>query len=204
MEGVLSDSSVSKLKATFGYVLLGLVMTAVSNFMLMPYASMFTLWPVVGVFVALVINTITLALFKNVPLFMSFTSLMGVLLVPLIAKFVAAGALFVVAQAIVGTFVFVASIGLYAITTKRNFLNFGTILTSLLLVLIVLMISNIFIGSSILSLGISYVAIVLFGVFLVFDIQSVIRTNVTPIEGAVGIYLDIINIFVHLLNILYD
>ncbi|EOX5808881.1 Bax inhibitor-1 family protein, partial [Campylobacter jejuni] len=43
----------------------------------------------------------------------------------------------------------------------------------------------------------------LFSFYILYDTQNIIRGNYeTPIEGAVALYLDFVNLFVSLLNIL--
>jgi uncharacterized protein cj0236c len=47
------------------------------------------------------------------------------------------------------------------------------------------------------------VGAVLFSAYILYDTQNIIRGNYeTPIEGAVALYLDFVNLFVSLLQIL--
>ena len=49
---------------------------------------------------------------------------------------------------------------------------------------------------------ISSIAVVLFSFYIIVDTQEVLYTDIEPIDAAMNIYLDILNIFVSLLNIL--
>ena len=60
-----------------------------------------------------------------------------------------------------------------------------------------------FFHSPVLQLGIASVGAVLFSAYILYDTQNIIRGNYeTPIEGAVALYLDFVNLFVSLLQIL--
>ena len=68
---------------------------------------------------------------------------------------------------------------------------------------IVAAIINIFFHSPVLQLAIASVGAVLFSAYILYDTQNIIRGNYeTPIEGAVALYLDFVNLFVSLLQIL--
>ena len=64
------------------------------------------------------------------------------------------------------------------------------------------MILNIFFGNSIFSLIISSITVVLFSFYIIVHTQEVLYTDIEPLDAAMNIYLDILNIFVSLLNIL--
>ena len=79
----------------------------------------------------------------------------------------------------------------------------GKMLFITLIVLLVAAIINIFFYSPILQLAIASVGAVLFSAYILYDTQNIIRGNYeTPIEGAVALYLDFVNLFVSLLQIL--
>ena len=64
-------------------------------------------------------------------------------------------------------------------------------------------ISNIFIGSSVLQLGIAMAGALVFSAFILYDTQQIIKGNYsTPVEAAIALYLDFLNLFISLLQIL--
>lgn len=199
----LDNNVVAKLKATFGYVLLGVLFAGLANFLMLPFAGYLVesglYW---GVIIAEFAVIFAFFKWKNLGMLLLFTGLTGASLAPIIELYLAKDMGYVIVQALLGTSVMVGGIALYAITTKRDFYRIGPMLFWALVALLVVMVLNIFIGSSILSLSISYIAVLLFSVFLIHDIQETMYTDIEPLDAALGIYLDILNMFVHLLNIL--
>ncbi len=87
--------------------------------------------------------------------------------------------------------------------TKKDFTVMGKALFIVLIVIVAASLLNLFFQSSIVNLAISAVAAILFSFYILYDTQNIIRGNYeTPIEGAVALYLDFVNLFVSLLNIL--
>ena len=87
--------------------------------------------------------------------------------------------------------------------TKRDFTTWGKMLFITLIVLLVAMLLNLFFKSPIFQVALSCVSAVLFSAYILYDTQNIIRGNYeTPIEGAVDLYLDFLNLFVSLLRIL--
>jgi modulator of FtsH protease len=79
----------------------------------------------------------------------------------------------------------------------------GKMLFIALIIIIVGSISNIFIGSSILQLGIAMAGALVFSAFILYDTQQIIKGNYsTPIEASIALYLDFLNLFISLLQIL--
>ncbi|HEY0115540.1 MAG TPA: Bax inhibitor-1/YccA family protein [Allosphingosinicella sp.] len=102
------------------------------------------------------------------------------------------------------------SLSLYGYTTKRNLNAMGTFLIMGLVGLIVLMIANMFIASSTLSLVIAAVGVLIFAGLTAYDTQKikeiyyhVAGTDMlgkSAILGALTLYLDFINMFQFLLS----
>jgi FtsH-binding integral membrane protein len=87
--------------------------------------------------------------------------------------------------------------------TKRDFSSIGGFLFGSVLALIVLSLSNIFLQLPALSIGLSIAAIAIFSMFMVFDVQRVVRGGETNyVMAATSIYLNIYNIFSALLQLL--
>ena len=95
--------------------------------------------------------------------------------------------------------------GTYGATTKRDLSGLGSILGIGLIALIVASLVGLFIGSSGFQLLLAMGAAVLFTGFLVFDLNRVANaqgiTQGQTILLAVGVYLDIFNLFLALLRI---
>ncbi|TKX29154.1 Bax inhibitor-1/YccA family protein [Campylobacter estrildidarum] len=140
----------------------------------------------------------------NLILLFGFTFCSGLTLTPLIISVLAlpAGGV-IVAQAFALTTVAFVGLSVFAMNTKRDFTMMGKALFIVLLVVVAASILNIFMASGLLNLIISAVTAILFSFFILYDTQNIIRGNYeTPIEGAVALYLDFVNLFTSLLNIL--
>lgn len=101
---------------------------------------------------------------------------------------------------------------LYGYTTKRDLSGLGAYLFAALIALLVVMIASIFIASTGLQIVISLAGILLFTVLIAFDTQMIKgqynphataeeRSKVTT-WGAISLYLDFLNMFLFILNIL--
>ena len=95
--------------------------------------------------------------------------------------------------------------------TNLDLNKISTYLLMALLAIIICSIVNLFIGNSTFDLIISIIALLVFFGFTAYDIQKVkILSNmgmdheVVAINGAFELYLDFINIFLHLLSIIGD
>ncbi|EAH6404957.1 Bax inhibitor-1/YccA family protein [Campylobacter coli] len=140
----------------------------------------------------------------NLILLFGFTFCSGLTLTPLLISVLAlpAGGV-IIAQAFALTTVAFAALSIFAMNTKKDFTLMGKALFIVLIVVVAASLLNIFFQSSLLNLAISAVAAILFSFYILYDTQNIIRGNYeTPIEGAVALYLDFVNLFVSLLNIL--
>ncbi|ECT4085196.1 TPA: Bax inhibitor-1/YccA family protein [Campylobacter jejuni] len=140
----------------------------------------------------------------NLVLLFGFTFCSGLTLTPLLISVLAlpAGGI-IIAQAFALTTVAFAGLSVLAMNTKKDFTVMGKALFIVLIVIVAASLLNLFFQSSIVNLAISAVAAILFSFYILYDTQNIIRGNYeTPIEGAVALYLDFVNLFVSLLNIL--
>ncbi|EKF0805346.1 Bax inhibitor-1/YccA family protein [Campylobacter jejuni] len=140
----------------------------------------------------------------NLVLLFGFTFCSGLTLTPLLISVLAlpAGGI-IIAQAFALTTVAFAGLSVFAMNTKKDFTVMGKALFIVLIVIVAASLLNLFFQSSIVNLTISAVAAILFSFYILYDTQNIIRGNYeTPIEGAVALYLDFVNLFVSLLNIL--
>ncbi|MGG7048455.1 MULTISPECIES: Bax inhibitor-1/YccA family protein [unclassified Campylobacter] len=140
----------------------------------------------------------------NLVLLFAFTFVSGLTLTPLLSAILSmpSGAS-IVAQAFTLTAVAFGGLSIFAMNTKRDFTTMGKMLFIALIVVIVASIINIFMHSPIMQLAISSVAAILFSAYILYDTQNIIRGNYeTPVEGAIALYLDFVNLFTSLLQIL--
>ena len=102
----------------------------------------------------------------------------------------------------------VTGLTLYAIFTKTDFTTMGGILTVLLIGLIAGSILGIFIRNRVFHTILAVAGVIIFGIYLVYDTQLVIGKNSRAyaiddyIFAALNLYIDIIQIFLYLLQIL--
>ncbi len=139
----------------------------------------------------------------NLILLFAFTFLTGFTLAPTLAIYIAANMGYVIGEAFGLTAVAFFALTIFAMNTKRDFTTMGKMLFIALIVMIVAGIANIFLHLPMLQLAIAAVGAVLFSLFILFDTQNIIRGNVSSeIEAAVALYLDFLNLFISLLQIL--
>lgn len=141
----------------------------------------------------------------NMALLYAFAFVSGATIGPIIAAYLSAGAGGVVLQAVAVTGVMTVGLSAYALTTKRDLAGLRMYLVVAVLGLLAAMIVNIFIGGSVLSGVISWVGALIFSALLVVDVN---RAKYAPdtmgnaVVLTLGIYLDIVNLFLFILRIL--
>ena len=140
----------------------------------------------------------------NMVLLFGFTFLSGLTLAPLLSSILGiAGGASIVANAFILTTVAFGGLSVFAMNTKRDFSGMGKMLFITLIVVVVAGLINIFFHSPILQLAIASISSILFSAFILYDTQNIIKgAYETPIEGAIALYLDFLNLFVSLLQIL--
>ena len=108
-----------------------------------------------------------------------------------------------VGYAAVGTGVILFAMGAVATTTKRDFSFMGKFLFVGMIALLVAMIANMFLQIPALALTISTLVIVVFSLFLLYDLNRIIRGGETNyIMATTGVYMSLWNIFANLLYLL--
>jgi modulator of FtsH protease len=140
----------------------------------------------------------------NLVLLFGFTFVSGLTLAPLLTTILGmAGGASIVANAFMLTTVAFGGLSVFAMNTKKDFSAMGKMLFITLIVIVVASLINIFLGSPIMQLVIASISAILFSAFILYDTQNIIRgAYETPIEGAIALYLDFLNLFVALLQIL--
>ena len=103
------------------------------------------------------------------------------------------------------------SMTIYGLVTKRDLTRWGAQATSALIALIVAMLVNFFLRSSVVAFVFSVIAVIIFTVLTAYDTQNLkkiynqygnqIPENGLAVYGALQLYLDFVNLFVQLLSI---
>ena len=161
----------------------------------------------IGIFIAEIAALIALMFMKktsglNVFLLFVFTFLTGVALVPLLGFVMAKSGVAAVAQAFGMTTIVFGAMSIFAIKTKSDLANMGKMLFISLIVVVICSLINLFLGSPMLQVAISGAAVILFSLFVAYDTQNIVRgLYESPIQAAISLYLDFLNIFVSLLQL---
>ncbi len=134
----------------------------------------------------------------------AFTGLMGASLGPMLNHYAAMpGGASLIMQALGGTALIFFALSGYALTSKKDFSFMGGFLMVGLIVAIIASIANIFFAIPALSLAVSAAIIMIMSGLILFDTSRIIHGGETNyIRATVSLYLNIYNIFVHLLHLL--
>jgi len=133
-----------------------------------------------------------------------FTGCMGMALGPILSHYLAlSNGTEIVMQALGGTALIFFGLSAYALTTKKDFSFLNGFLFVGMMVVVVAMIANIFLAIPAMSLAISAAVVMLMSGFILFDTSRIINGGETNyIRATVSLYLNIYNIFIHLLALL--
>ena len=190
------SANFSKLTVTYQYVFKGLIFATLGVFLALPYIEIVKdyFWLIIILEIG---SIIWLAFNKNELLYYLFTFLTGLTLALLIDSSTTNA----LVSALASTTLIVGGLTFYASTTKHNYLNIGIILFYVLLGLVVAIVVNIFLQSSLLATSLSAITVLLFSVYIIYDTQQVLYTDISPLEGAINLYLDILNMFTSILRL---
>ena len=107
-----------------------------------------------------------------------------------------------------------AGLSLYGYTTKKDLSGFGTFLIMGLVGILIAMLINLFVGSTVLQLAISVLGVLIFAGLTAYDTQMLKNQYAqlrgteflgkAVVMGALSLYLDFINMFQFLLSFLGD
>jgi len=136
----------------------------------------------------------------------AFTFISGITLYPVVSHYASTAGANVVIMAFASTTVVFSGIAIYAAKSKRNFSFLGGFLLAALLALVAISIFNIFFPLSTTGmLAYSFIGVVVFSGYVLFDISQMKHYGVRPEEVplmALSLYLDFINLFLSILRIL--
>ncbi|MBN6741429.1 Bax inhibitor-1/YccA family protein [Acidithiobacillus sp. MC6.1] len=139
-----------------------------------------------------------------VPLVFLFAAGMGMMMGPAIAMYLRMpGGPAIVAEALGTTAALFVGLSVYGMTTRRNFSHMGGLLMTGLIVAIVVSLANMFLFHlPVLQLAIAGVLVLVFSGLIIIDTQRMVNGGIQePVLLVVGLYLDIINLFMALLEI---
>jgi len=206
--GSKSDGKlVSFVKETYKLFAASMLAGAAGAYVSIPFAASVQAW-----FIPLFILEIALlfGLFAvkrkpgiNLVVMFGFVFMTGVMLAPLLARTLGmAGGGAIIGNAFAMTSVVFGAMSFYAIKTTKDFTSYGKPLMIALIVVIVFSIINMFMGSPMLAIGISGAVVFLFSILVIYDTQNIMAgAYQTPIDGAIALYLDFLNIFTALLQL---
>lgn len=227
----MGDASVSYLLKVYGWLLAGVLWSVATGYWVLnysrsvpieirhqtvqvPYVS--ALLQQFGLITFLVLMALTLVcgLVRKVPLvngaaYFLLTGLFGVIVAPSISlanAYAAAGAALTghpVRDAAILTVLTCVSLSAYVVVSGHDFSYLGSTLFTGLWVLIGALVLGLFFGSRVWDLAISSVAVILFSLFVLYDTSVILDKSdrESPIGDALQLYLDVLNLFVHLLRI---
>ena len=108
-----------------------------------------------------------------------------------------------VGYAAAGTGIIFFAMGAVATTTKRDFSFMGKFLFVGMIALLIAMLANMFLQIPALALTISTLVIVVFSLFLAYDLNRIVRGGETNyILATTSVYMSLFNIFANLLSLL--
>ncbi|GHP33470.1 hypothetical protein VN0212_13790 [Helicobacter pylori] len=139
----------------------------------------------------------------NLFMLFAFTSLSGVTLVPLLGMVIAKAGLGAIWQALGMTTIVFGLMSVYALKTKNDLANMGKILFIALIVVLVCSLINLFLGSPMFQVVIAGASAILFSLYIAYDTQNIVKGMYdSPIDAAVDLYLDFLNVFISILQII--
>jgi len=132
-----------------------------------------------------------------------FAALMGLSFATIFAVFTMGS----IVSAFMGAAVLFGTMSFYGYFTKQSLDSLGKFMFIGLIAIVIASIVNIFIGSTVMQMVISALAIIIFLGLTAYDTQqiremvSVDSSSAVEVTGALTLYLDFINIFLNLLNL---
>jgi FtsH-binding integral membrane protein len=160
--------------------------------------------PLVFIFVVPILFNSGIGLTGAVLTLNAFAAMMGLSLATIFVVF-SMGSIF---TAFMGAAVLFGVMSFYGYFTKRSLDGMGSFLFVGLIALIIASLINIFIGSTVMQMVISSIAILIFLGFTAYDTQKIREQlmdetgHVVELYGALTLYLDFINLFINLLQII--
>lgn len=139
----------------------------------------------------------------NLLVMFAFVFMTGLMLGPLLSRTLGmSGGATIIGNAFAMTSVVFGAMSFYAIKTTKDFTGYGKPLMIALFVIIGFSVINMFLGNPMFHVIISGAVVVLFSILVIYDTQNIMKgAYETPIDGAIALYLDFLNIFTALLQL---
>jgi uncharacterized protein len=133
-----------------------------------------------------------------------FAALMGLSFATIFVVYTGAS----IVTAFLGAAILFLTMSIYGYVTKKDLSSIGQLMFVGLIAIVIASVINIFIGSSVMQMVISALAIIIFMGLTAYDTQKIRQivsvggdTRVAEVQGALTLYLDFINLFIHLLQL---
>ena len=207
--GALEGSRVEFMKKTYQLLAASMLAAAVGAYVTMPFAAAVYQykWFIFGAELLILFFGLGLSRGKpglNLMMLFLFTFLTGVSLVPLFASLIGMGKGAVIGNAFLMTAVLFGALSLFAINSRSDFSSWGKPLFITLIIVIVASLVNIFIlKSPMIDVIITAGVILLFSLFTIYDTQNIANGAYdSPVDAAVSLYIDFLNMFTAILQLL--
>jgi len=202
-------ASVSFMKKTYQLLAASMIAAAAGAYVTMPYAEavMQYRWFIFGAELLVLFFGLSMTRSKpglNLAMLFIFTFLTGVSLVPLLASLIGMGNGAVIGNAFLMTSVLFGALSLFAINSKSDFSSWGKPLFITLIVVIIASLVNYFLlQSPMMHIIITAGILLLFSIFTIYDTQNIANGAYdSPVDAAVSLYIDFLNMFTALLQLL--
>ena len=202
-------ASVAFMKTTYQLLALSMVTAALGAYLTMPFAAAVQSmkWIIFGVELAILFFGFNMTRNNHTAhttMLFVFTFITGVSLVPLFAMLIGAGKGALIGNAFLMTAVLFGALSMFAINSKQDFSSWGKPLFITAITVIILSVLNVLIfNSPILHVIVSAVVLLVFALFTIYDTQNIANGAYdSPVDAAVSLYLDFLNMFVALLQLM--
>lgn len=198
---------VTFVKDTYKLFAASMLAGAVGAYVGVPLAATISsyFWPLFALEIALLIslNFVKHKQGLNLMVMFGFVFMTGLMLSPLLSRILGlSGGATIIGNAFAMTSFVFGAMSFYAIKTTKDFTSYTKPLMIALLVIVGFSLVNIFIGSPMLAVMLSGAVVILFSILVIYDTQNIINgAYETPIDGAIALYLDFLNIFTSLLQL---
>jgi len=203
------SASVSFMKKTYQLLAASMIAAAAGAYVTMPYTEAVIQYRWFIFAAELIVLFFGLGMTKNKPglnlaMLFIFTFLTGVSLVPLLASLIGMGNGAVIGNAFLMTSVLFGALSLFAINSKSDYSSWGKpLFITLIVVIIASLVNYFFLQSSMLHIVITAGILLLFSIFTIYDTQNIANGAYdSPVDAAVSLYLDFLNMFTALLQLL--
>lgn len=206
---VREGASVDFMKKTYQLLAASMLAAAAGAYVTMPYAMqiMQFKWFIFGAELLVLFFGLSMTRGKpglNLAMLFIFTFLTGVSLVPLLASLIGMGNGTVIGNAFLMTAVLFGALSLFAINSKSDYSSWGKPLFITLIVVIIASLVNYFLlQSPMMHIIITAGILLLFSIFTIYDTQNIANGAYdSPVDAAVSLYIDFLNMFTALLQLL--